>query len=138
MSQQDPRTRFIVFVSGDGDEPPPTFAYTIGLFGMGHPELVVTGVDLQTAGGLLNELGDRIRTGAGERPLPAATRGLSARVPADLRRQVGPVSVGRRVRKPAGRAATTRQLARMIVVAPPGLLRLLRPGTPTTTKVGGR
>ena len=48
----------------DGAEPPPTFAYTIGLFGMGHPELVVTGVDMQTASGLLNELGDRIRAGA--------------------------------------------------------------------------
>jgi len=56
---------FIQFVaSGDGDPPPPTFAYTVGLFGLGHPELVVTGVDMRTAGGVLNDLGDRIRAGA--------------------------------------------------------------------------
>ena len=55
---------FIQFVSSVDDDPPPTFAYTIGLFGLGHPELVVTGVDMATAGGLLNELGGRIRAGA--------------------------------------------------------------------------
>ena len=55
---------FIKFVSGCSDDPPPTFAYTIGLFGLGHPELVVCGVDPGTAAGLLNELGDRIRAGA--------------------------------------------------------------------------
>ena len=34
-----------------------------GLFGLGHPELVVTGVDPGTAHGLLNCLADRVRGG---------------------------------------------------------------------------
>jgi hypothetical protein len=39
------------------------FAYTVGLFGMNHPELLIFGVSQETAGGVLNELGDRIRAG---------------------------------------------------------------------------
>lgn len=46
--------------SGD-DEPP--FAYTIGMFGMGHPELLILGLELESAHGVLNELGERIRAG---------------------------------------------------------------------------
>ena len=41
----------------------PAFAYTVGLFGLGHPELLVFGVDSHTAAHLLNELSDRIRSG---------------------------------------------------------------------------
>lgn len=51
------------FVAGGGFGPPPTFAYTVGLFGLGHPELVVCGVDAETAHGLLNDLADRVRAG---------------------------------------------------------------------------
>lgn len=61
---------FIQFVSGETIEPPPTFAYTVGLFGLGHPELVVTGVSFETASWLLNHLGSRIR--AGENLLPGS------------------------------------------------------------------
>jgi hypothetical protein len=32
---------FIQLVSGDANDRPPTFASTVGLFGLGHPELVV-------------------------------------------------------------------------------------------------
>lgn len=39
------------------------FAYTVGLFGIGHPELLVLGTDQQTAGGLLNDVSARIRAG---------------------------------------------------------------------------
>ncbi len=39
------------------------FAYTVGLYGIGHPELLVFGVDQQTAGGVLNNVSARIRTG---------------------------------------------------------------------------
>lgn len=46
---------------GPGDGPP--FAYTIGLFGMGHPELLIFGVPPETAAGVLNDLGNRIRAG---------------------------------------------------------------------------
>ncbi|HUG07299.1 MAG TPA: DUF4262 domain-containing protein [Acidimicrobiia bacterium] len=45
---------------GGEDEGPP-FAYTVGLFGMGHPELLVLGLDPATALRLLNTLGERIR-----------------------------------------------------------------------------
>ncbi|MEX2133764.1 MAG: DUF4262 domain-containing protein [Acidimicrobiia bacterium] len=44
-----------------GDGPP--FAYTVGMFGMGHPELLVFGVDPGTASGLLNNLGARVKSG---------------------------------------------------------------------------
>lgn len=44
---------------GDDDGPP--FAYTVGLFGLGHPELLVFGLEPGTAMHLLNALGDRIR-----------------------------------------------------------------------------
>lgn len=45
---------------GSDDEGPP-FAYTVGLFGLGHPELLVFGLDPDTTGTLLNELGSRVR-----------------------------------------------------------------------------
>lgn len=44
---------------GDDDGPP--FAYTVGLFGMGHPELLVFGLDPDMTCHLLNDLGDRVR-----------------------------------------------------------------------------
>lgn len=39
------------------------FAYTVGLFGIGHPELLIFGVDPETAGAVLNDLSGRIRAG---------------------------------------------------------------------------
>jgi hypothetical protein len=69
---------FIQYVYGDpvctepgcscSDQDSVPFAYTVGLFGMNHPELLIFGVSQETAGGVLNELGDRIR--AGEDLLP--------------------------------------------------------------------
>jgi hypothetical protein len=53
---------FIQYVSA-GDVSEPAFAYTVGLFGLGHPELVVLGTDMRTAGLMLNDLSDRIRGG---------------------------------------------------------------------------
>lgn len=44
-----------------GDDEGPPFAYTVGLFGLGHPELLVFGLEADTAMHLLNALGDRIR-----------------------------------------------------------------------------
>ncbi len=46
---------------GDTDEPP--FAYTVGLFGLGHPELLVFSLDIHDSHGLLNTVGDMIRAG---------------------------------------------------------------------------
>ena len=51
---------------GDTDTVP--FAYTIGLFGLAHPELLIFGVDPDTACTVLNVLGERVR--AGESVLP--------------------------------------------------------------------
>jgi hypothetical protein len=48
----------------------PSFAYTVGLFGLGHPELVVLTTGSQTTAGLLNHLGERIR--AGENLVPGS------------------------------------------------------------------
>ncbi len=45
----------------DDDQPP--FAYTIGLFGLGHPELLILGTDPGTAAAVMNDLGERIRGG---------------------------------------------------------------------------
>lgn len=44
-----------------GEEQSPPFAYTVGLFGLGHPELVVFGLDYESAMGLLNLLGEKVR-----------------------------------------------------------------------------
>ena len=41
----------------------PSFAYTVGLFGIGHPELLVVGADHSTAGALLNNVAGQIRGG---------------------------------------------------------------------------
>lgn len=64
---------YIQYVGGDsctapgcdcgGDAGPP-FAYTVGLFGLHHPELLIFGVSPETAAGVLNALGERIRSGA--------------------------------------------------------------------------
>ncbi len=68
---------FIEYVGGDvcsrpgcpcpPDDGPP-FAYTVGLFGMNHPELLIFDVSPEVAASVLNELGDRVR--AGESLLP--------------------------------------------------------------------
>ena len=44
-----------------GDGPP--FAYTTGLHGLGHPELLIVGLDPTSAVTILNTLGRRIRDG---------------------------------------------------------------------------
>jgi uncharacterized protein DUF4262 len=41
----------------------PAFAYTVGLFGLSHPELLVFGLDLDTAFNLLNHLSEQVRSG---------------------------------------------------------------------------
>ena len=67
----------ITYVGGDSCNRPgcdcpesegPPFAYTVGLFDLGHPELLIFGVPPGTAAVVLNSLGDRIR--AGENLLP--------------------------------------------------------------------
>jgi len=43
--------------------PGPPFAYTVGLFGMAHPELLIFDVPPRTAVGVLNSLATGVRTG---------------------------------------------------------------------------
>ena len=47
----------------DGDQFRTPFCYTIGLFGLGHPELLVYGLDQVSAAGLLNHLYRTVRDG---------------------------------------------------------------------------
>jgi hypothetical protein len=46
-----------------GDLTGPPFGYTVGLFGLGHPELLIIGAPKNTTFGVLNDLGNRIRDG---------------------------------------------------------------------------
>lgn len=55
---------FIEYVMGEPQRKKTSITYTVGLFGMGHPELVVLGIGAETAAALLNEVGRRIRGGA--------------------------------------------------------------------------
>jgi hypothetical protein len=48
-------------VLGDADGPP--FAYTVGLTGFGHPELILFATSQATAAAVLNDLGERVRAG---------------------------------------------------------------------------
>jgi len=48
-------------VMGEGRTPP--FAYTVGLFELGHPELIVYGLDVESSGGMLNWFAAQIRDG---------------------------------------------------------------------------
>ena len=47
-----------------GDDEGPAFAYTVGLFGLGHPELLIFGVYPEDALAVLNDLGEQIMAGA--------------------------------------------------------------------------
>jgi hypothetical protein len=54
---------FIQYVGGDMRRRQTPFAYTVGLFGIGHPELLVFGLDQRTTGLLLNDVSGRVRAG---------------------------------------------------------------------------
>jgi hypothetical protein len=59
----------------------PAFAYTVGLFGLHHPELLLFDVDPDTASLVLNALGGRIRRGGDLVPGRVVTvRGWSHRI----------------------------------------------------------
>lgn len=46
---------------GGGNDEDPPFAYTVGLFGLGHPELLVFALDASSTVWLLNSVGARVR-----------------------------------------------------------------------------
>lgn len=51
-------------VLGDDQARIPPMSYTVGLWGFGHPELVIFGLQQRHAGRVLNELGELVRAGA--------------------------------------------------------------------------
>lgn len=53
----------LTYVGGDLAAHQTSFAYTVGLYGIGHPELLVLGSDTGTASGLLNDVAGRVRLG---------------------------------------------------------------------------
>ena len=59
-----------------GEPPPPDFTYTVGLFGLGHPELLIFSRPAVAAGRILNELAGRVRKG--ENLLPGRPLTLSS------------------------------------------------------------
>ncbi len=68
-AQQDRRVADIIREHGCfiqavmGEQRTPPFAYTVGLFGLGHPELIVFGLDHVSAGVVLNWFFDHVRGG---------------------------------------------------------------------------
>lgn len=54
---------FIQFVGGDSESLSTSFAYTVGLSELGHPELLILGVAPGTASGVLNDVARRVRAG---------------------------------------------------------------------------
>ena len=46
----------VQYVAAGEESGEPGFGYTVGLFGLGHPELVAVGLDYDTAGALLNKV----------------------------------------------------------------------------------
>ena len=54
------------------------WVYTVGLLqNFGHPELIVTDIEYEVGGALLNELGEKVRSGIDLRTLPADFLGLA-------------------------------------------------------------
>ncbi|QTE30116.1 DUF4262 domain-containing protein [Pengzhenrongella sicca] len=53
----------ISYVFGDPQLEQTSIAYTVGLFGIGHPELLAVGLDPDTAMSLLNDVAKRVRGG---------------------------------------------------------------------------
>ncbi|MFH8250059.1 DUF4262 domain-containing protein [Microbacterium sp. B2969] len=71
LDQEDARTAqtirkhgtSIEYVGGDRRRRETSFAYTIGLFGLAHPELLVFGLDPRTTALLLNDVSARVQGG---------------------------------------------------------------------------
>ena len=64
LAQTIRRHRLAVQYVGRGEEPDePPFAYTVGLFGVGHPELVAVGLEHEMACGLLNRVAEMVLDG---------------------------------------------------------------------------
>jgi Domain of unknown function (DUF4262) len=64
LDQEDARMAQVIrthrlavqYVAAGDESDEPCFGYTVGLFGLGHPELVAVGLDYEATGGLLNKV----------------------------------------------------------------------------------
>ena len=56
-------------VLADDEDDTPAYVYTVGLAGFGHPELILFATDHAVAAGMLNDLGELVRTGRRLAPL---------------------------------------------------------------------
>lgn len=54
---------YITYVIGEWSQRQTSFAYTIGLFGMGHPEVLMFGLEAGTACAVMNDVADRVKAG---------------------------------------------------------------------------
>ena len=64
LSQVIRAHRFAVQYVGAGDEPDePPFGYTVGLFGLGHPELVLVGLGPESTHAILGRAADAVSDG---------------------------------------------------------------------------
>ncbi|WP_457098432.1 DUF4262 domain-containing protein [Microbacterium sp. P5_E9] len=70
LDQEDRRTVEIirqhrVFIQSvlGGPAARPPFAYTVGLFGVGHPEMLLVGLCHHESGPILNAIADRVMSG---------------------------------------------------------------------------
>ncbi len=54
---------YIQSVGGDPSTKEAPFAYTVGLFGIHHPELAIVGLSTGNAGAVLNDVAARVRAG---------------------------------------------------------------------------
>ena len=87
--------RWAVQYVGEGDEADePPFAYTIGLFGLGHPELVVVGLDHRSAHELLERAAGLVAEGRDLVPGEVLTWEGVARVIAEVLPNPGDVVLG--------------------------------------------
>jgi hypothetical protein len=56
--------RWVAQFVGAGEEPwEPPFGYTVGLFGLGHPEVVLVGLDPESTHGLLGRVAETVCDG---------------------------------------------------------------------------
>ncbi|MBD7956582.1 DUF4262 domain-containing protein [Microbacterium sp. Sa4CUA7] len=67
---------YIQYVGGDEATGEPSFAYTVGLFGLGHPELLIFGLCPHDSAAALNDLSARVSAGADFAPGQRLTVGV--------------------------------------------------------------
>ena len=108
-------SRWAVQYVGEGEEPDePAFGYTVGLFGLGHPELVMVGLGPENTHGLLDEVAAMVAGGRVLVPGESVAReGWPGRLHVEVCPDPGEVlySANRFYRRPAECSVPAYQLA---------------------------